>query len=250
MQLSTANINYNNRNFNFYFRDQSEGDKGVLGQIFQNMDYDVSRWAQGRALYAYHAEKCRAQNTLIIDAGANIGASALYFLNTFENSYIYAIEPDDINHQILEINTANYPNKFNFKGGIANSDGELYFEDPGLSDWGFRTSAINQEKAENKKIVKSISVDTILSITNAANMTPLICKVDIEGGEQNLFEKNVDWMENFPLIIIELHDWMLPFSGSSRPFITASTKYDFDFIHRGENIFLFNKNILSKYLNN
>jgi hypothetical protein len=37
---------------------------------------------------------------------------------------------------------------------------------------------------------------------------------------------------------------MLPFAGSSRNFIKAVAKYEFDFIHKGENIFLFNRGIL------
>ena len=37
-----------------------------------------------------------------------------------------------------------------------------------------------------------------------------LIKIDIEGGESELFEKNIEWIEKFPLIIIELHDWMLP----------------------------------------
>jgi hypothetical protein len=50
-----------------------------------------------------------------------------------------------------------------------------------------------------------------------------------------------------PLLIIELHDWMLPFAGSSRGFLRAIASLDFDVVHRGENIFCFNRRLLLSY---
>jgi hypothetical protein len=67
----------------------------------------------------------------------------------------------------------------------------------------------------------------------------------IEGGEDALFNGDTSWLGQFPLVIIELHDWMLPFSGSSRNFIKSIAQYDFDFVHKGENIFLFNRQLLN-----
>jgi len=52
-------------------------------------------------------------------------------------------------------------------------------------------------------------------------------------------------MRPFPVIIVALHDGMLPFSGTSRSFIRAVAQHDFDFIHRDGNIFLFNRQLLA-----
>ena len=38
---------------------------------------------------------------------------------------------------------------------------------------------------------------------------PFLIKIDIEGREKS-FEKNVEWIEKFKIIIIEPHDWMYP----------------------------------------
>ena len=182
---------------------------------------------------------------MIIDAGANIGASAVYFSNIFSNVFIFSVEPDIDNWQLLNINTSEL-NIFNFNGAIANFDGELFFEDPGRSDWGFMTRCINEfDKTPKTKTVKCISPSTILSHETSKNTNPLILKIDIEGGEDELFNGNTNWLEKFPLVIIELHDWMLPFKGSSRNFIKSVAQYDFDFLYRGENIFLFNRKILN-----
>jgi FkbM family methyltransferase len=143
------------------------------------------------------------------------------------------------------MNTADL-NGFNFNGAIADIDGELFFEDPGRSDWGFMTKRVgDSDNTKNIKKVKSISPLSILSHSVSQNKNPLLLKIDIECGEDALFNGDTSWLSKFPLVIIELHDWMLPFSGSSRNFIKSLAHHDFDFMHRGENIFLFNRKILN-----
>lgn len=244
MKTNSILINFNGSETPFQFRANSGADKGVIRQIFQDQDYNILRWKQGEKLVEYHQQQSIARNSLIIDAGANIGASAVYFSKMYANSIVFSIEPDDNNYQLLKTNTTGL-NVFNFHGAISNMDGELAFEDPGRSDWGFMTRAIDvSEKSSSVKKVKSISPASILSSSVTQNTNPLIFKIDIEGGEDALFKGDIEWLNQFPLIIIELHDWMLPFSGSSRNFIKAIAQYDFDFVHHGENIFLFNRSIL------
>ena len=242
MKLSTIQLNLNNREVPFHFRSDSLGDKGVIEQIFSREDYGITQYMQGQKLIEYHNEKSKEKPSLIIDAGANIGASAVYFANTYKNTIIFTIEPDITNWKILGINTDEY-DTFNFHGAISDEDGQLSLLDPGHSDWGFRTGVI-KENESSTQIVKSISPESILSHQVTKNTTPLIFKIDIEGGEETLFQGDVSWLNKFPAIMIETHDWMLPFSGSSRNFIKAVSQFDFDFLHRGENIFLFNRQIL------
>jgi FkbM family methyltransferase len=240
MKLSSFDTKVGDESISINYRLESDGDKGVIHQIFNNLDYEVRQWKQGVALVNYYNELPPTSTPLIIDAGANIGASALYFINTFKKSFVYSVEPDLNNWHILEINTADYENKYNFNGGIASADGNLKLIDPGLSDWGFRTEPTN----ELDNVVRCISPQTILESDKTNGMTPFIFKIDIEGAEAELFQDNVSWMNKFPLIVIELHDWMLPFSGSSKNFLKSVCQYDFDFIHRGENVFLFNRSLL------
>lgn len=150
-----------------------------------------------------------------------------------------------MNQRLLEMNTREL-NVFNFHGAIADVDGELIFQDPGRSDWGFMTKALTEaDQGLDLKRVKSISPASILAHPSTQNTNPLILKIDIEGGEDALFQGDTGWLNQFPLVIIELHDWMLPFSGSSTNFIKAIAQYDFDFVQKGENIFLFNRRILN-----
>ena len=244
MKITKASLKINESNFFFNFREDSIGDKGVIQQIFLNQDYNISDWKQGKKLLEYHNEQSKILPSLIIDAGANIGASVVYFSKIYPNTFIFAIEPDISNWHLLEMNTDGL-NVFNFNGAIADLDGELVLEDPGRSDWGFITKRISEsDKNPNINKVKSISPSSILAHSACQNTNPLILKIDIEGGEDALFNGDTNWLSKFPLVIIELHDWMLPFSGSSRNFIKSVAQYDFDFLYRGENIFLFNRKIL------
>jgi FkbM family methyltransferase len=245
MKITTAPIKLNGSEIFFSFRADSIGDQGVIEQIFQNQDYSILHWQQGKKLLDYHNEQSKMRRSLIIDAGANIGASAVYFSNVYSNAVIFTIEPDVDNFHLLEVNT-NGLNIFNFNGAIADIDGELLLEDPGRSDWGFMTKHLNEsDKTSNFKKIKSISPASILSHSATLNTNPLILKIDIEGGEDALFKGDTDCLSKFPLIIIELHDWILPFSGSSRNFIKFIAQHDFDLVHRGENIFCFNRQILN-----
>jgi hypothetical protein len=62
-------------------------------------------------------------------------------------------------------------------------------------------------------------------------------KIDIEGFEEELFSKNTEWVDKFPLLVIELHDWMLPRDRTSAHFLTLIATLDRDFVYIGENVF-------------
>jgi hypothetical protein len=77
----------------------------------------------------------------------------------------------------------------------------------------------------------------VQSLTNTMpKCTPFMAKIDIEGFEDVLFYSNTDWIERFPVIIIELHDWMLPGKANSTNFLRAIAEYDRDLLFRGENV--------------
>jgi Methyltransferase FkbM domain len=88
------------------------------------------------------------------------------------------------------------------------------------------------------------SVPQILVDFPPGEYSPLILKVDIEGGEKELFSGECNWLEQIPVVIIELHDWMLPGEANSRNFLKAISSFDFDFVYLNENAFCFNNRLL------
>jgi FkbM family methyltransferase len=231
----------------FSYRADSVGDNGVIDQVLRNHDYDLARWEQGRRLLEHHRRCSQLRPSLIVDAGANIGAASVYFQSEFDNVFVFAIEPDEANWTLCELNTRRFEHQINFHGAVAASDGVVRLIDPDMGDWGFRTgSAQTDPGSAPSTLVPSISPRSILAHPAATGKTPLIFKVDIEGGEADLFSGDTGWMNEFALIIIELHDYLMPFSGSSRSFQKALGQHEFDFVHRGENFFLFNRNVLDR----
>lgn len=217
----------------FYHRG-TRADLGVTRQIFEAQDYAIERFPRGpeiRAAYDNIVSLGRAP--LIVDAGANIGASVVYFGLTFPQAHIVALEPEKHNfEQMLR----------NVKGldvdarcaAIGSTTDRLYLIDPGEGEWGYRT--VTDQAGVPVPVCAAID---LVEEKMRSGYQPFIIKIDIEGGEEELFSRNVGWIDAFPLLIIELHDWLLPRSGSSRNFLRSIAEYDRDFVYYGENIFSF-----------
>lgn len=231
-------LSFNGETREFFFRADSVGDKGVIQQIFQNQDYELSMFPLYQ-LFSQYVERVEdsGRTGLIIDAGANIGASPIFFHFKYPKAAIVAIEPERKNCRYLERNCAGLNIRL-IEGAVGSKPGKFFLQDPGLSDWGFRVSDHGLYE------VKIISIPQILDDFPPQKYSPLIVKIDIEGGEKELFSTDFGWLERIPLLIIELHDWMLPGEANSRNFLKAISSFDFDFVYRSENVFCFNNALL------
>ena len=207
--LATIQLNFGARTVSFAFRGDSAHDKSVISRVFQDDAFNLTHWEQGRRFLEYYGTGAGSKPGLIIDACANIGASAVYFLEAFRNSFVCALEPEIGDFRVLQFNTRSYQNKTNLHAAIAAADAE--------------------GGADGR--VPAISVPSILKA--AAATIPMIFKCDIEGAADGVFSGSPTWMRQFPLIIA---------SGHSVP---AAAHDDFDLVHRGESIFLFNRALLA-----
>lgn len=221
------------------YRAHESGDWGAVQQVFHGLDYHVEGWAQGRALARFYAEAARKGTPVIVDAGANIGASCVYFATVYPQALVIAIEPEKNNCELLRLNCAGRRVEIH-EAALGNRPGTLYLQDPGLSSWGFRVGE------QGGYPVEVVTVDALLERCKP-DSTPFILKIDIEGGEQSLFDTESPWLARFALVIIELHDWMLPGSGSSNNFLRRLAEHNVDVVQRGENLFCFNNSLLASY---
>ena len=238
MKLSTRIVKLFDKTHQIFLRSEGHSDNLYYEQVIADEDYSFSAkngqpWTQGISLDRYYDHLIANEKTpLILDLGAKIGMSALYFASKYPQAKIYAVEPDGENFQMLIMNTPGLSIEY-FQAAIGASEGTSFSSDPGLSDWGFRVggdSGTKVEVLEMKKLVEGAI---------ATDLVPLLCKIDIEGGEQALFSHNTAWFKLFPLVIAELHDWMLPFQNSSRGFLETLSDSGYELIYRGENSFCF-----------
>ena len=214
----------------FHFRN-SDADRGVIQQIFQRDDYALGRLARGGELQAWYDDAVRrGDRPLILDAGANIGASAVWFSFTFPQARIVAIEPDAGNFELLVRNTAGL-NVDARKAALASCAGTASLVDPGQGEWGYRTVS------SKDGTIEQLAAESLVGELARDGYAPFIAKIDIEGGEGELFSQRVEWIDLFPLVIVELHDWLLPRGGTARPFLKCMAERDRDFVYLGENVF-------------
>jgi len=204
-------------------------DLPTFEQVFGNNEYNLRRLARWHEIVALYA---RIERPLILDLGANIGLAALYFAKNWPKAHIIAVEPGEANFRLMRANIDGLPNIKAVNAAVANEDGAVRIVNPTADAWALRTERATPGATDT---VPALSVGSL--ITRAPrNCRPFIAKIDIEGFESELFSKNIDWVKSFPIIIIELHDWLLPGQGTSNNFLRAIACQSRDFVIIGENV--------------
>ena len=225
----------------FAFRPSSDGDREIIKQMFSRREYDLSSFQQSSKISELYQRILRDNRTpLIVDAGANIGASCVFFALEYPRCRIIAIEPEPNNCAMLRQNCEGLDYKL-IEGGVACDNGTAFLAVKGRGDLDFMLSE------EGDYPVSVHSLCEIIQEQLECGEAPFIVKIDIEGGEANLFSASTSWLAVVPLLIIELHDWVLPGQGISRNFLRAISEHNFDFVYRGENVFCFNNDTLREY---
>lgn len=169
---------------------------------------------------------------LIVDAGANIGASAAFFAMTYPTAKIIAIEPEANNFALLRQNTAGL-NVECLNAGLSSSRGRLKVSNPDAEEWAFRTEATHEEGG-----IPSVTISDIYrQECDPGAAFPFIVKIDIEGAEADVFARGTDWFQKTPMVIVELHDWLMPKQGTTAGFLKCITGQPRDFITANENVF-------------
>ena len=91
-----------------------------------------------------------------------------------------------------------------------------------------------------KGSISAISIAEIMAEKNWKTVDVL--KLDIEGSEKNVFEKNYEsWLPLVKVLIVELHDRMAP--GCSEAVFSALAHYNFSKEIKGENHIFLNKEL-------
>jgi FkbM family methyltransferase len=210
-------------------------DVWTFSQVFADNEYNLRRLPRWDEICELYDHITTADKTpLILDLGANIGLASLYFTKNWPKARIIAVEPSEENYHVLCQNIAGHCNVQPIMAAIASEDGAVEIANPNAFEWAYRTVIASAESADT---VSALSIQSLLQIApSARGYCPYIAKIDIEGFEKDLFLKNTDWVTLFPVIIIELHDWLMPREGSSNNFLRTIAQHDRDFLFLGENV--------------
>jgi FkbM family methyltransferase len=197
-------------------------DFSTLSQIYLVEDYKLWGLKRYDELWKEYTDSVEAgKRPLIVDCGGNIGLTSRYFSENFPQASIMCVEPESCNFEQAKLNTQN-PGVRCILAGIGSVSGKATIANARAQANAFRVEA---------RVSGEVDIITVDAILNAEPESyPFIIKVDIEGAEETLFAASTEWVSNFKVIMIELHDWMMPRSAKSKNFLKAISGQDRDLI--------------------
>jgi len=152
-------------------------------------------------------QSLNSPNLTMVDCGANIGLTSIFFKSKFPSLKIIALEPSNETFNRLKTNIElnNFKNIIPLNKGLWSNVTRLKSDNTfrdGL-DWGFR---LLEAKPGESALFETVSMHTLLYDYDISVIDFL--KIDIEGGEAEVFNSTADlsWLSKVKIIAIEIHD--------------------------------------------
>lgn len=228
--LMISKAAYRGRKFSFLHRRWNTTDLLAIDQCFKQQQYDIPAGVHGTQMENFYQEIISSgRQPLIIDCGSNIGASVAWFSARYPQAHIVAIEPAPDNFNLLRSNSSGLDVDLR-QAGISDQDGQAYLRWIG-NTMGYRT---NSDHVGIE--IDMISIPTLLAAKPESRYSPFILKIDIEGAEKTLFKGDASAFNRFPLIVLELHDWLMPGQLTSQEFFRFHAASGREFCANQENV--------------
>ncbi len=148
---------------------------------------------------------------LIVDAGAHIGASTIYFHHAFPKARVIATEPDRGNFELLSSNVCDLP-----------------------ADCLHAVLAGAKEPASGSGEAARVTPAELLDRPGTA---PFVVKLDLETAADDLFATDTAWIARVPVVVVTLRDVLIPGSDRVRRFVECVSGLDRDFTYTQDSVF-------------
>jgi FkbM family methyltransferase len=146
---------------------------------------------------------------VIVDAGANVGYSAIAFANRWPHARIFALEPDGESFEVLQENAAPYPKITCIRSAVWGISQPLTSLTPSSLSWARQFGTPDNDDQLSECDVEGLTITELMARLELAGIDLL--KVDIEGAEIEVFSgKDMTWLRQVDVIAIELHDRFRP----------------------------------------
>jgi FkbM family methyltransferase len=163
----------------------------------------------------------------LVDLGANIGLTSLWFAHRYGCKVIIAVEPSPENAQLVRLNLhGNNVQADVVEAAVGARDGVAHFEAAVDSNMG--------HVGESGREVTMVSMDTVLRKLPAGVDVDVV-KMDIEGGEGPLLQGDLAWLGRVKSVIAEFHPEVIDYPAAIRQiegqgfrYIPAHSAADFD----------------------
>ncbi|HEX5633148.1 MAG TPA: FkbM family methyltransferase [Gemmatimonadales bacterium] len=144
-----------------------------------------------------------ARARVVVDAGANVGYSAVWFALRYPGARIVCLEVEPSNLALLRRNTAGLPGVELVEAGLWGHVARLAIADPSAAANAFRVV----EAPDGP--IPALGVADLLERIGAESIDVL--KIDIEGAEVEVFEEgSARWLDRVEVLLVELHDALRP----------------------------------------
>lgn len=175
------------------------------------------------------------QPDIIIDAGANIGFTSLFFAHRYPKATIYSLEPEPENFLLLQKNVSHNPTIRALQAALWHEETNMEITDRG---YGLRGFMVEQSTGTGATI-RAITLQKLIEQYHIASID--ILKIDVEGSEKEIFTGDTRWLGVTKCLVIELHDRMKP--GCSEAVVEALRPYNFSQKVKGENLVFINQGL-------
>lgn len=192
----------------------------TFGQIFAQGQYEI---------------ELSFEPKIIIDAGANIGLSGVFFANRYPEADIWCIEPETNNYHLLCLNTKPYTKVTTMKNALWSHERVLSVKTTSEGEWAYEVEGL----ADNQQSIQGISLIQLMERFNLSHIDLL--KMDIEGSEKEVFAQNYqEWLPYVRCLIIEVHDHLQ--KEASKNVHHAIGQFKFSCFQYHENLVFMNEN--------
>lgn len=173
----------------------------------------------------------------IIDAGANIGVVSLLLAARYPTARIVAVELASSNIELLRMNVRHFENISVLHAALWGRTTQLTVENPGAEPWAFRAhEGVQPDPMAAAIQIPGLTIGDILSHTQMPRVDLL--KIDIEGGEREVFSGDTSWVNVVTALAVEIHESIAP--GATAAIEAALPAAGFVRSHHGEYV-VFNR---------
>ncbi len=217
----------------FAFR-PGTSDVATLDQIFVRRSLDLAGFEQQRVADA--VIRGMGAKALILDAGASIGPSSVWFANAYPEATILAVEAAPVNIALLERNAAPYPNIVPIHAALWRRGGKVAIADPAAEPWAIQVAPVDDGAPAGLPVV---SVEELLE--ERPGLVLAAAKFIVEGAETAIVEAMPAWLDASPYVIFKPSDWREPWTGSGHAMFSALGRQPSDYIVKEGNLFCFRR---------
>nr|WP_143547836.1 FkbM family methyltransferase [Rhodopirellula sp. SM50] len=177
----------------------------------------------------------------IADCGAYAGYSSCYFADRYPDAKVLAVEPQSDNFALMTRNTAQFSNIEPINKALWYKTGTVSLGNPAAEKWGFEF----EDAGPTTDAQAPIPTITIPEIIEWAGGEIDLLKIDVEGAEREVFQRECEWLDHVGVLIIEVHDGTRP--GCSRAVWKQLIERDFCMLNQHENLVLVNETLLKGF---